>query len=262
MSVKIEKIQTLKPTKAVAYILQLADNALILGHRLSEWCSKAPVLEQDMAMANIALDLIGQSRTLYAHAAALVGEDVTEDDLAYLRDVAAFRNILLVEMPNGDFAQTIVKQFFFSAYYLPFLEKMMHDSKDDILRGVAAKAHREVRYHLRWSSEWVIRLGDGTAESRNRMLKAIDSLWAYCGEMWQPTTLDNWAAEEGIGTDLSAIESEWWQTVNTVFEEATLPVPESRFFHKGGKIGQHTEYLGYILAEMQFLQRAYPDAEW
>jgi ring-1,2-phenylacetyl-CoA epoxidase subunit PaaC len=246
--------------KKIEYILRLADNALILGHRLSEWCSKAPTLEIDMALSNIALDLIGQSRNLYQYAASLEGEK-TEDDFAYLRDAHEFKNCLLVEMPNGDFAMTIMRQFLFSAFQLPFYEKLK-DSDSEILRGVSEKAVKEVSYHLRWSSEWVIRLGDGTEESHARIQKALTALWAYCGEMWTPDALDIWAGETGFGVDLDTLEAAWYDTVSSVFEEANLKIPESNFFHKGGKTGKHTEHLGYVLAEMQFLQRAYPKALW
>jgi ring-1,2-phenylacetyl-CoA epoxidase subunit PaaC len=246
--------------KKIEYTLRLADNALILGHRLSEWCSKAPTLEIDMALSNIALDLIGQSRNLYQYAASLEGEK-TEDDFAYLRDAHEFKNCLLVEMPNGDFAMTIMRQFLFSAFQLPFYEKLK-DSESDILRGVSEKAVKEVSYHLRWSSEWVIRLGDGTEESHARIQKALTTLWAYCGEMWTPDALDIWAGETGFGVDLETLKSTWYDTISSVLEEADLKIPESQFFHKGGKTGKHTEHLGYLLAEMQFLQRAYPNAQW
>ena len=253
------------------YILRMADNSLILGHRLSEWCGHGPVLEQDMAMTNIALDLIGQARNLYQYAAQIDGTGKTEDDIAYLRDVYDFKNVLLVEQPNGDFAHTIARQFFFSAFQYPFYQQLTN-SKDEILRGVAEKAVKEVAYHLRWSSEWVIRLGDGTAESHNRMQKAIDNLWTYSGENLIPDALDNWAnnVEErnpecvgkGVGVDLNAIKMTFDETINTVLAEATLIKPVSTYMQKGGKQGQHTEYLGYILAEMQFMQRAYPNSEW
>ena len=246
--------------KKIEYTLRLADNALILGHRLSEWCSKAPTLEIDMALSNIALDLIGQARNLYQYAANLQGEK-TEDDFAYLRDAHDYKNCLLVEMPNGDFAMTLMRQFLFSAFQLPFYAQLK-DSESEVLRGVAEKAVKEVTYHLRWSSEWVIRLGDGTAESHNRIQKALDTLWSYCGDMWTPDDLDIWAAETGFGVDLKEIKTKWENTISTVLQEANLVQPESTYFHKGGKTGQHTEHLGFLLAEMQFLQRAYPNSEW
>ena len=243
------------------YTLRIADNALILGHRLSEWCGHGPVLEQDIAMTNIALDLIGQARSLYQYAAEVQNEGNTEDDIAYLRDVFDFKNVLLVEQPNGDFAHTIARQFLFSAFQLPFYQQLLA-SKDDILRGVAEKAVKEVAYHLRWSSEWVIRLGDGTAESHQRMQKAMDNLWTYSGEALIADALDNWAHTEGVGVDLKNIQNAFEETINSVLAEATLTKPINNFMQKGGKQGRHTEHLGFILAEMQFMQRAYPNSVW
>jgi ring-1,2-phenylacetyl-CoA epoxidase subunit PaaC len=255
------------------YTLRIADNALILGHRLSEWCGHGPILEQDMAMTNIALDLIGQARSLYQYAAEVQNEGKTEDDIAYLRDVYDFKNVLLVEQPNGDFAQTIVRQFFFSAFQLPFYQKLANSkpptsegrllgTHSDVLRGVAEKAVKEVAYHLRWSSEWVIRLGDGTAESHHRVQAAVDNLWTYLGENLIGDDLDNWAFSEGVGVDLKSIKNTFDETINAVLTEATLTKPTANFMQKGGKQGRHTEYLGFILAEMQFMQRAYPNMAW
>ena len=243
------------------YTLRIADNTLILGHRLSEWCGHGPVLEQDIAMTNIALDLIGQARSLYQYAAEVQNEGKTEDDIAYLRDVFEFKNVLLVEQPNGDFADTIVRQFFFSAFQYPFYQKLVN-SKDEILRGIAEKAVKELAYHLRWSSEWLIRLGDGTDESHQRAQKAIDHLWTYSGEALIADELDIWAVTEGYGVDLESIKTAFDQTINDVLTEATLTKPTDSFMQKGGKQGRHTEYLGYILAEMQFMQRAYPNMTW
>ena len=243
------------------YTLRIADNALILGHRLSELCGHGPVLEQDIAVTNIALDLVGQARTLYQYAAEVQNEGKTEDDVAYLRDVYDFKNLLLVEQPNGDFADTVVRQFFFSAFQLPFYEKLVH-SKDDILRGVAEKAVKELAYHLRWSSEWLIRLGDGTAESHQRTQKAVDNLWTYSGEALIADDLDKWANAEEVGVDLESIKTAFETTINAVLTEATLTKPTANYMQKGGKQGRHTEYLGYILVEMQFMQRAYPNMAW
>ena len=243
------------------YILRIADNSLILGHRLSEWCGHGPVLEQDMAMTNIALDLVGQARSLYAFAAEVQNEGKTEDDLAFLRDVFDFKNLLLVEQPNGDFAYTVVRQFFFSAFQLPFYKELCHSS-NEILRGVAEKAVKEVSYHLRWSSEWVIRLGDGTEESHRRIQKAVNDLWTYSGEAFMADDLDNWAVENGIGVDLNNIEPIFDKTVDDVLNEATLLKPTKNFMQSGGKQGTHSEHLGFLLAEMQFLQRAYPNSRW
>ena len=243
------------------YILRIADNSLILGHRLSEWCGHGPVLEQDMAMTNIALDLVGQARSLYAFAAEVQNEGKTEDDLAFLRDVFDFKNLLLVEQPNGDFAYTVVRQFFFSAFQLPFYKELCHSS-NEILRGVAEKAVKEVSYHLRWSSEWVIRLGDGTEESHRRIQKAVNDLWTYSGEAFMADDLDNWAVENGIGVDLNSIKPIFDKTVDDVLNEATLLKPTKNFMQSGGKQGTHSEHLGFLLAEMQFLQRAYPNSTW
>lgn len=243
------------------YTLQLADNALILGHRNSEWCGHGPVLEQDIAMSNIALDLIGQARNFYQYAAQLSGNGATEDSLAYLRDVSAFKNCALVELPNGDWAQTVLRQFFFSTYQY-FLYQELQKSSDLQLAAIAEKALKEVTYHLRWSSEWVIRLGDGTIESKQRMLQALDELWNYTGELLEAADYELMAISEGYGVNLMNLKSKWVEKVKSVFVEAFLPYPENVWMHSGSKEGRHTEHLGFVLAEMQFLQRAYPNAEW
>jgi ring-1,2-phenylacetyl-CoA epoxidase subunit PaaC len=251
----------------------MADNSLILGHRLSEWCGHGPVLEQDIAMTNIALDLVGQARNLYALAAEVQGQGKTEDDLAYLRTELEFQNVLLVEQPNGDFAHTIVRQFFFSAFQLPFYKtlytylstpksEIQNPKFLEILRGVAEKAIKEVTYHLRWSSEWVIRLGDGTEESHRRMQRAIDDLYTYSGEVFIADAVDKQAIAEGYGVDFETIKPFFEETITSVLAEATLQKPKNGFMQKGGKQGYHTEYLGYLLAEMQYLQRVYPNSVW
>lgn len=245
----------------IDYTLHLADNALIIGHRNSEWCGHGPILEQDIAITNIALDMIGQARNFYQYAAQLSGNGATEDSFAYLRDAIDFKNNLLVELPNGDWAQTVLREFFFSAYQY-FLYQQLQNSSDTQLAAIAEKSLKEVTYHLRWSSEWVIRLGDGTEESKRRMMHAIDELWSYTGEMFLATGFELQAVSEGYGVDLSMIKNEWDKKVKAVFEEATLTVPENKWMQSGGKEGRHTENLGFILAEMQFLQRAYPNSEW
>ncbi|MCK9401883.1 MAG: phenylacetate-CoA oxygenase subunit PaaC [Chitinophagaceae bacterium] len=245
----------------IDYTLHLADNALIIGHRNSEWCGHGPVLEQDIAISNIALDLIGQARNFYQYAATVSGNGATEDTLAYLRDAIDFKNILLVELPNGDWAQTILKQFFFSTYQY-FLYQQLQNSKDAQLAAIAEKALKEVTYHVRWSSEWVIRLGDGTLESKNRMLRAIDEIWSYTGEMFLAASYELQGIREEYAVDLSEIQKNWVQKITSVCIEATLPLPADTWMQSGGKEGKHTEYLGFILADMQFLQRAYPDADW
>jgi ring-1,2-phenylacetyl-CoA epoxidase subunit PaaC len=244
-----------------AYILHLADDALILGHRNSEWCGHGPVLEQDIAITNISLDLIGQARNFYQYAALLIGNDSTEDKLAYLRDTHEFKNCLLVEQPKGDWAITILRQFFFSVWQF-YLYQQLQKSKDDQLAAIAAKSLKEVTYHLRWSSEWVIRLGDGTDESHNRMVKAIDVLWTYTGELFIPTEYEEQAAAEGFGADIKSLKNKWQEKVNEIFTEATLPVPLNSNMHTGGKEGKHSDNLKEILTDLQFMQRTYPGSEW
>ena len=247
--------------KLIDYTLHLADNALILGHRNSEWCGHGPILEQDIAMSNIALDLIGQARNFYQYAADLSGNGATEDSLAYLRDVIDFKNCLLVELPNGDWGQTILRQFIISTYQY-FLYQQLQNCSDTQLAAIAEKALKEVTYHVRWSSEWVIRLGDGTEESKQRMLHVINELWNYTGEMFEAADYEIQVANEGIVIDLKTIQTNWNQKIRSVFDEATLPIPQNIWMQKGGKEGKHTEHLGFILAEMQFMQRAYPNSEW
>lgn len=246
----------------VDYVLHLADNALIVSQRNSEWCGHGPVLEQDIAITNISLDLVGQARNFYQYAATLTGNNATEDSLAYLRTEREFKNLLLVEQPVGDWAFTILRQFFFSSYqYLQY--QQLQSSNDVQLAAIAEKALKEVIYHVRWSSEWVIRLGDGTDESKRRMLAAIEELWRFTGEFFMPAQYEKEAATKGYGTDNISLKQEWHEKVNSVFEEATLPLPkEGIYMQRGGKDGLHTEHLGYILAEMQYLQRTYPGCEW
>ena len=258
----------------IPYTLHLADNPLILAQRNSEWCGHGPVLEQDIAITNITLDLIGQARNFYQYAATLinqskaassfgegVGGEVSEDSLAYLRDNREFKNCLLVEQANGDWGKTILRQFFFSNYQYLLYEKLQH-SADEQLAAIAAKALKEVVYHLRWSSEWVIRLGDGTDESHLRISDAVEELWPYVYEMFIPAEYETELSEEKVSVDVASLKHLWLQKTEEIFSEATLVIPESKFAHKGGKEGMHTEQLGYILAEMQFLQRAYPNLTW
>lgn len=254
-------------TELINYTLHLADNALIAGHRCSEWCGHGPVLEQDIAISNIALDFIGQARNLYQHAAALINEKdtaagATEDSLAYLREEHEFKNVLITEVPNGDWAQTILRQFFFSAYQFYFYLELKK-SNDQQLAAIAEKSLKEVTYHLRWSSEWVIRLGDGTEESKRRMEKAIEALWMFTGEMLVMSDYETEVVKPGVGVDLTAIKPLWEKKVQDIFDEANLTVPQTKTWHQsGGKEGIHTEHLGYILAEMQYLQRVHPGATW
>jgi ring-1,2-phenylacetyl-CoA epoxidase subunit PaaC len=240
----------------IDYTLHLADNALILGQRNSEWCGHGPILEQDIALTNISLDLIGQCRSLYQYAAQLKDDGSTEDSLAYLRTERAFKNCLMVEQPNGDWAQTILRQFLFSSYQF-YLYNYLQSYSDTTIAAIAEKSLKEVRYHLRWSSEWVIRLGDGTEESHQRMLTAIDELWRYTGEFFMPAPY-----EQELEINVASLKAAWENKVTAVMEEATLPVPEKVFMQTGGKTGTHTEHMGHLLAELQYMQRAYPGCEW
>ena len=247
--------------KLVNYTLQIADNSLVLGHRISEWCGHGPVLEQDIALTNIALDLVGQSRTLYQYAATLEGGGKTEDDYPYLRDIRSFRNVLLVELPNNDFGYTIVRQFFFDNFHLLFLNELMKSS-DEYLAGYAQKSLKEVKYHQRYSSEWLVRLGDGTEESHQRVQQSIDDLWSYRIELLTPNNLDREMAQNGIGVDIDSLRNNFDEMVKNTITQATLTIPEDGWNHSGGKDGIHTEHLGFILAELQYMQRAYPGLEW
>ncbi len=245
----------------IDYTLHLADNVLILGHRNSEWCGHGPVLEQDIAITNISLDLIGQARNFYQYAASLQGNGATEDTLAYLRDVTAFKNLLIAELPNGNWANTIARQFFFSTYQYYLYQQLQHSHNAE-LAAIAEKSLKEVTYHVRWSSEWVIRLGDGTDESKEKMQQAINDAWNYTGEAFIAAPYEETILQAGIGADLQRMQQQWQERVDQVLAEATLTKPDNSWSQKGGKTGIHTEHLGYILAEMQYLQRAYPGAEW
>jgi ring-1,2-phenylacetyl-CoA epoxidase subunit PaaC len=245
----------------IEYILHLADTTLILSQRNSEWCGHGPVLEQDIAITNISLDLLGQARNFYQYAAALIGGEATEDSLAYLRKEREFKNLLLVEQPNGDWGQTILRQYLYSQFQYLLFEKLQQCG-DEQLAAIAAKSIKETAYHVRWSSEWVIRLGDGTEESHQRMLKAVDELWKYTGELFEAADYELLATEEGAGADVSELKEPWMNRVKEIFGEATVPVPEKIFMQTGGKQGKHTEHIGYIMAELQYMQGAYPGCEW
>lgn len=237
------------------YLLHLADTTLVLSHRNSEWCGHGPILEQDIALTNISLDLLGQSRLFYQYTAEKIG-NTDEDKLAYLRTEREFKNLLLVEQPNGDWGQTILRQFLFSQFQ-QLLFQHLQQHQDEQIAAIATKSLKETNYHVRWSSEWVIRLGDGTDESKQRMLHAIDELWRYTGEMFMPADYETVAK-----VDFNTIQQHWYEKVSTVFAEAGLAVPEKTFMQKGGKTGTHTEHLGYILSDLQYMQRAYPNSEW
>ncbi|MEE2865673.1 MAG: 1,2-phenylacetyl-CoA epoxidase subunit PaaC [Pseudomonadota bacterium] len=243
------------------WLLRRGDTALVLGHRVSEWCGHSPVLEEDIALANVALDLIGQARMWLGLAGEIEGKGRGENELAYLRDAWDFRNFLLAEQPNGDFGQTLMRQFLIDAYQVPLLEALK-SSKDERIAAIAAKAGKEVAYHLDRSADLVIRLGDGTEESHRRMQQALDALWSYTGEMFASDAIDTAMAEAGLAPDAASLKAEWKETVEAVLDEATLTLPESDFAHMGGLTGRHSEHLGHLLADMQFLQRAYPGATW
>jgi ring-1,2-phenylacetyl-CoA epoxidase subunit PaaC len=243
------------------YALRLADDALLLGHRLSEWCGRAPTLEEDLALANIGLDLIGQARSLYAYAGEVEGRGRDEDRLAYLRQDREYRNLLLVELPNGDFACTIVRQLLYAAFMVPFWERLQA-SRDETLAAIAAKSLKEVLYHLRHAAEWVIRLGDGTEESRRRTEAALDELWPWTGELFEQDAAERALVEAGIAVDRAALKPAWDATVDEVLAEATLARPQDGWMQTGGRRGLHTEHLGYLLAELQHLQRSHPGASW
>jgi ring-1,2-phenylacetyl-CoA epoxidase subunit PaaC len=248
-------------TPLVLYALRRADDALILGHRLSEWCGHAPALEEDMALANIALDLLGQARELYSYAAKTEGKDNDEDKLAYLRDVRQYRNLLLVEQPNGDFACTLVRQFLYAAFADLYWRGMMN-SKDATLAAVAAKSEKETAYHIRHCSEWIVRLGDGTDESHARAQAAIDHLWAYTGEMFEVDDAERGLIDAGIAIDPATLKVQWLKTISAVINEATLTLPANNWMQQGGRDGRHSEHLGHLLSELQSLQRSFPGATW
>ena len=267
--------------QTLIYSLSLADNALILGQRNSEWTGHGPVLEQDIAITNISLDLLGQARNFYQHAANIYNEmdaderkeidlylprpwktfnrELMEDDLAFLRDEHQYLNLLITELPRGDWAQTVLRQFFFSAFQ-NLIYRELQKSSDAQLAAIAEKSAKEVAYHLRWSSEWVVRLGDGTEESQLRIKKALDDQWMYTGELFQPAKYE--LEQNGNMIDPSRLQDEWLEKIKSVFAEAGLEIPVQKWMQSGGKEGRHTEHLGYLLAEMQHLQRTYPNLTW
>ena len=243
------------------YVLHLADNGLILGQRLGEWCGHGPVLEQDIALTNISLDLIGQARMLYQYAADLKGDDSTEDTLAMMRLQHEYFNVLLVEQPNNNWGDTIMRQFLFDVFnYLNF--SALRKSQDETLAAVAERSFKEVSYHLKFSSEWVIRLGDGTEESHDKMQTAINRLWKYSGELYTPVSRESQLSGLGIAPDLNELKPFYEEKVKSVLTKATLSIPDVPVMQIGGKTGNHTEYLGHILSDLQYMQRAYPGLEW
>lgn len=242
-------------------LLRLGDNDLILGQRLGELAGRAPILEEDLATTNVALDLIGQARLWLTYAGEIEGRGRTEDSFAYQRNAGDFRNVLLVEQPNGSYADTIARAFLFDVFHFFQLEAL-GASRDPRIAGIAQKAVREVAYHVRRSSDWVIRLGDGTDESHARMQTAIDTLWTYTGELFTADAIDTEVAERGLGVPPTTLHAKWHAHVSTVLHEATLVVPTDAFMRTGGKAGRHTEHLSYLLAEMQSVRRSIPGERW
>lgn len=251
----------MKNNNLYQYILGIADNSLILGQRLGELCGHGPSLETDIALTNISLDLFGQVRSYYQYAAKIAGDGRSEDDIAMLRIERDYINVLLVEQPNTDFAYTMARQFLFDVYHLLLLNELQK-SKDFQLSAIATKSIKEVSYHQRFSSDWIKRLGDGTEESHQRMQAAIDDLWTYTDELFHQTEADKAMVSEGIGVDVTKLKDTYYKKVYDILEEATIKIPESKYFQKGGKQGIHTEHMGYLLTELQYMQRAYPNMEW
>ena len=243
------------------YVLALGDDALILGQRLSQWAYKGPFLEEDIALSNISLDMFGRANLLLEYAATLKGNGTTSDELAFKRNEREFSNHIICEQPNGNFADTMVRQFFLDAFYKLFLQKLTK-SKDEQLSAIAQKSIKETTYHLRHSSKWIIRLGDGTVESHAKVQSAIDNLWMFTNELFEMNEIDNEMLEQKMGVDCSKLKIEWDKIINEVLSEATLNRPEDANMPTGGRQGIHTEHLGHLLSDMQYLQRAYPDATW
>ena len=252
---------TITDAPLFTYALRRADDALILGHRLSEWCGHAPMLEEDMALSNIALDLIGQARELYSYAGAVEGRGRGEDQLAYLREERDYQNLLLAEQPNGDFARTIARQLYYSAFADPYWRAMMRSS-DPTLAAIAAKSEKESAYHLRHASEWMIRLGDGTAESHRRAQDAVDALWPFAGELFDADDSEQRLIADGVAIDPASLRETWQQTISSVLVEATLTLPANPWVQRGGRSGRHSEHLGHLLTELQYMQRTYPGQTW
>jgi ring-1,2-phenylacetyl-CoA epoxidase subunit PaaC len=243
------------------YLLRLADDRLVLGHRLSEWCGHGPILEEDIALANVSLDLIGEATLLLKLAGETEGQGRNEDALAYFRDSADYRNALMVELPKGDFGFTIVRQFFFSVYSLLQMDALTRTSNAD-LAGIAAKAVKESRYHVRHSAEWVVTLGDGTDESHLRAQRAVDDLWRYTGELFMADAIDREVSDAGLGVNPETLAERWHEEVGKTLERATLTIPSVTYMQRGGRDGKHTEHLGHMLAEMQIVARSHPGATW
>lgn len=250
-----------KNTALKELCLRIGDNGLILGHRLSEICGHGPILETDIALTNVALDLIGQARAWYGYAANIEGNGKLEDDYAYKRDVLQFRNVLLTEQPNGHFGDVITRQFLFDVFNYHY-HLHLKNSSDEMVAGIAEKSLKEISYHMRFSGEWMVRLGDGTEESHQRVQESLHRLWMFTGDMLTSDETDQFLAAEGIAPDPADLKTDWHNSIKEILDEAGLQMPESGWMNTGGKKGIHTEYLGYILSDLQFLPRAYPDARW
>jgi len=245
----------------VQYIYGIADNTLILGQRLGELCGHGPNLEVDIAMTNIALDLLGQTRSYYQYAAKLSGNEATEDTIAFLRNEREYKNVLLVEQPNTDFAYSIGRQFLYDIFHLLLLEELQN-SKDETLVAIAKKSIKEVSYHKRFSSDWIKRLGDGTDESHTRIQNAINDLWTFTDELFHQADADKAIVSEGIGADVTKLKDAYYTQITQILEEATVQIPDIKYFQKGGKQGIHSEHMGYLLADLQYMQRTFPNMTW
>ena len=243
------------------YLLRLGDDSLILGHRLSEWCGHGPILEEDIAMTNISLDLIGQATSLLKYAGEVEGKGRDEDKLAFLRIEKEYRNNLLVEQPNGDFGVTMMRQFLFDAYRFPLFEALQH-SKDEQLAGIAEKSLKETKYHYRHSAEWIIRLGDGTDESHRRVQTAMNSIYRFAADIFMADGVEKGLEVAGVLPNMSKVKEEWMKNIKFVLSEATIQFPDNDWEQRGGRLGNHSEHLGFLLAEMQYMQRTYPNMEW
>lgn len=245
----------------IQYIFGVADNCLILGQRLGELCGHGPSLETDIALTNISLDLLGQTRSYYQYVAKLQGGDSSEDTVAFLRLEREYKNVLLVEQPNTDFAYSIARQFLFDVFHLALLTELQN-SKDDMLKAIANKSIKEVSYHVRFSSDWIKRLGDGTEESHQKIQTAINDLWIFTDELFHQTDADKEMVQQGIGVDVTLLKEDYYKKINSVLEEATLEIPQVEYFQKGGKLGIHSEHMGYLLSDLQYMQRTYPNMTW
>jgi ring-1,2-phenylacetyl-CoA epoxidase subunit PaaC len=245
----------------IQYIFGVADNCLILGQRLGELCGHGPSLETDIALTNISLDLLGQTRSYYQYVAKLQGGDASEDTVAFLRLEREYKNVLLVEQPNTDFAYSIARQFLFDVFHLALLTELQN-SKDDMLKAIANKSIKEVSYHVRFSSDWIKRLGDGTEESHQKIQTAINDLWIFTDELFHQTDADKEMVKQGIGIDVTLLKEDYNKKINSILEEATLEIPQVEYFQKGGKLGIHSEHMGYLLSDLQYMQRTYPNMTW